>query len=164
MLSQFLFLCKSVGVINSEALVIFARLLFVFYLKWSWILIRSSSLLSLLMREVHHLSFSSWVSMYLQFAIGYWLLAIGYWLSSCIGNSTGIDAHWSIFMHLMNIQFIYQGPFWLSYRIGFPCFPSWMWPLKEVGFITIVNEIQSENHVIPYSVVSNISVVYPFPF
>ena len=114
-------------------------------------------LLSLLMREVLHLSFSSWVSMYLQFAIGYWL-------SSCIGNCTGIDDHWSIFMHLMNIQFIYQGPFWLSYRIGFPCFPSWMWPLKEVGFITIVNEIQSENHVIPYSVVSNISVVYPFPF
>ena len=74
MLNQFLFLCKSVGVINSEALVIFARLLFVFYLKWGWILIRSSSLLSLLMSEVLHLSFSSWVSMYLQFAIGYWLL------------------------------------------------------------------------------------------
>ena len=25
-----------------------------------------------------------------------------------------------------------------------------MWPLREVGFITIVNEIQSENHVISY--------------
>ena len=135
MLNQFLFLCKSVGVINSEALAIFARLLFVFYLKSGWILIRSSSLLSLLMREVLHLSFSSWVSMYLQFAIGYWLL---------------IEWLYKKQYQLMSIQFIYQGPFWLSYRIGFPRFPSWMWPLKEVGFITIVNEIQSENHVIPY--------------